>query len=50
MKHTVDGVEPLEEGLTVDKVKTLTGVATEVTDDEVHVARAAADIRVERTL
>ena len=47
---TEDRVEPLEEGLAVDEVEALARVAAEVADDEVHVARAAADVRVEGAL
>ena len=47
---TVDRVEPLEESLAINEVETLTRVAAEVTDDEIDVARAAADVGIERTL
>ena len=50
LKLTVDRVETLEEGLAIDEVETLARVAAEVTDDEVDVARAAADVGVEGTL
>ena len=49
-RRTEDGVEPLKESLTVDKVKTLARVATEITDDEVDVTGGAADVCVERAL
>jgi len=44
-----DGIEALEERLAVDEVEALASGCTEAVDDEVHVARRAADSRVEGT-
>ena len=45
----VDGIEALEEGHTVDEVETLTGVRTEIADDQVDVASSTTDLGVEGT-
>lgn len=44
-----DTVEALEEGLTVDKVKTLSRWCTEVVDDTIDRGGSTANVRVERS-
>lgn len=44
-----DAVEALEETLTVDKVKTLSGRRAEIVDDRVNRAASTADVGVERS-
>jgi len=48
VRSVIDGIKPLEPGLSVDKVQPLARVAPEITDNDVDFARSPADGGVQR--